>query len=192
MPGLRNQAGRMHFITGGVVNEDTWTISGSCLSWNSGRIKRVLRSTFAAETLAAAEPVDSTVHAKAMVSWTLYGEIFPGRPKAVHVTDCCSLVQHLRNLTPKCVEKRIAIDKMAFREMISSKVIEGILWRDTKVQLADSLTKLMNAEHLYHSLEGGKIDLVNPPKLSSHKRSDSEKGAVDEVGIGLCHGFRGW
>ena len=119
--------------------------------------------------------MDSTVHAQAMVSWTLYGNMTPGKPRAVHITDCCSLVQHLRNLTPKCVEKRIAIDTMAFREMLTEKVIEGILWRDTKVQLADSLTKLMNAERLYQALSSGVIDLENPAKLSIPKKSDAEK-----------------
>ena len=133
-------------------------------------------STFSEESLAAEDIVDSTVHAQAMFSWTLFGHIDPGRPPAVYVTDCCSLVQHLRNLTPKCVEKRIAIDQMTFREIISPGIINAVLWRDTRAQLADSLTKLMTTERLYGESASGGIDLTNPAKLSTGKKADAGKG----------------
>ena len=167
IPGLRSQSGTIHFVTDGTACEESRTMVGPCL-WKTARVKRVFRSTFSAENLAAADVVDSAIHAQEVVSWTLFGAIIPRR-----MTDFCSLVQHLRNLAPKCVDKRIAIDKMAFREIISSKMISNILWRDTKVQLADCLTKLMTADRLYGTLAPGIVDLQNPGKLSNPKESDA-------------------
>ena len=143
--GLRSEAGRISFLTDGVFCGSPKKPWGVYLSWASSRIKRVARSTSAEKSLYAAHTVDSTSHLLAFGAWTLRREMLAASLATVHVVDCFNLVQHLRNINPNFVRKRIAIHNMAFNEMISTGINKEILWEDTKTQTPNSLTKVVTA-----------------------------------------------
>ena len=109
------------------------------ISWQSKRIKRIVRSTLAGETLAMSEGIDSAIFLS-----TLFSELSAGNPDCpvpiICVTDNFSLVDALRST--KCVtEKRLRLEISSIKELIQTKRVDQVLWSDTKDQLADCLTK---------------------------------------------------
>ena len=112
----------------------------SPLWWNSKRIRRVVRSTLAAETLSMSEAVDMAIFVA-----TLFSELTCGEAKAQNipiqcVTDCKSLVDAIKS--QKFVsEKRLRIEISGLKELLESGQIRKFEWCDTKRQLADCLTK---------------------------------------------------
>ena len=121
-------------------------LKANLLCYTSARIKRVVRSTFAAESMAAADGLDATLYLNGFISWTFYGTW--ESIQSVMVTDCCSLVQHLNNLSPQTIEKRISMDTFAFREALEKNEVHRIVWCQTTHMLADCLTKFMKADNL--------------------------------------------
>ena len=110
----------------------------SPLYWQSKRIRRVVKSTLAAETLAMTEAIDNAVFIAMLFSELYYGR-YENIP-LVCVTDNRSLLEAIRS-NKGVAEKRLRIDIGIIKEMIDKKQIEQILWSDTKEQLADCLTK---------------------------------------------------
>ena len=126
-----SQAGYMIFL---------YDESFSCcpIAWSSKRIKRVVRSTLAAETLAAIESLDSAFLVSNIISEIIFGEkgakiemqLFPDNKSqydAVHTTNVIN-------------EKRLKVDISALREMIERDEFE-IHWIQSNQQLADVFTK---------------------------------------------------
>ncbi|CAK0798712.1 unnamed protein product [Prorocentrum cordatum] len=111
--------------------------------WRSHRIKRVVRSTLAAETMAALEAVESgDVLRQHLVEphdglgyWTHMDDV-----KATKVTDCKSLCDLLQKRGAVPSEKRLLIDIESLRNDLEfNKVVSK--WVSTKQMLADCLTK---------------------------------------------------
>ena len=112
----------------------------SPLSWQSKRLRRVVRSTLAGETLALAEGMDCAIFLA-----TLYSELSTGLadPKNVNiscVTDNKSLCEAIRS-TKYVSERRLRLEISHIKELIKTKQIDKIIWSDTKHQLADCFTK---------------------------------------------------
>jgi len=108
--------------------------------WNSKKIRRVVRSTLAAETISMSEAIDMAVFLA-----TLFAELTTGKPQPkilpiVCVTDCKSLFEAVQS-SKFVTEKRLRIDISGIREIIDSGQIQEFQWLDTKRQLADCLTK---------------------------------------------------
>ena len=106
----------------------------SPISWQSKRIRRVVRSTLAGETLALADGVDSAVFLA-----TLYSEITTGGCSCINVPIVCvidnhSLLDALKS-TKSVTEKRPRLEISSMKELIHSGNIWQILWSDTKEQL---------------------------------------------------------
>ncbi len=129
LPDGGSQGGHFIFLTG----------SNGCfspLAWQSKKIRRVVRSTLAAETLALADAIDVGVYLA-----LLYKEIMQVKALPIEcITDNHSLYDHL-NTSNHVQEKRLRIEISAIKELISSHQIRAVHWSPTKTQLADCLTK---------------------------------------------------
>ena len=106
------------------------------IDWKSYKIRRVVRSTLAAETLAMADAVD----AAAFVAATWKELVGPNWNNAAEViTDCRSLYENV-NSTKLCNEKRLRIDIAMLKQMQERNEIY-LRWTESEHQLADVLTK---------------------------------------------------
>lgn len=110
--------------------------NGSCspIEWQSVRIRRVVRSTLAAETLAMADALDAAILIQAM-----WKEMIGSNVEIVGITDCRSLFDAV-NSTKAVSDKRLRIEISMLREMQERGEME-LSWTDTENQLADVLTK---------------------------------------------------
>lgn len=117
---------------------DTGKISLLC--WQSKRIRRVVRSTLAGETLAMSDGIDNAVFLATLFSELTSGTTELNAPALVCVTDNHSLYDALKS-TKQVTEKRLWLDISGIKELLHSKKIKEVLWSVTKAQLADCLTK---------------------------------------------------
>ena len=76
------------------------------------------------------------------------------------MSDCASLVENLHALDPKTTEKRLKIDLIAMRDMLNDKTIRDIVWTDTRIMLADCMTKNMQTDMLEDTIRTGMISCV--------------------------------
>ena len=133
--------------------------NGKCslINWQSKCIKRVVRSTLAAETLAISEAVDDGMYLAEMISELLFNKkmIIP-----IEIyTDNKSL--HDSIISKKNVlEKRLRIDIAMFLELYEQKRITKIQHINTNKQIANSLTKKgASTKELLNMLEKGVISI---------------------------------
>lgn len=106
------------------------------ICWQSKRIRRVVRSTIAGETLALEDGIDSAVFLA-----TLYSELCTqNNLPTVCVTDNHSLFDAIKS-TKSVTEKQLRLEISSIKELLSSGTIQQVMWSATKEQLADCLTK---------------------------------------------------
>ena len=143
--GMKSQQGYMMFMSqksslgsGGPVH---------FLDWSSSTIKRVVRSTLAAESASASKAFDRAVYCRALLSECMLG------PKArsmrwtdmvqsvpmLFLSDCRSMVEHIKKTGASTDEKRVAMDLADLRHGIDNGDI--ISWMPTRKMVADCLTK---------------------------------------------------
>ena len=104
------------------------------IDFTSRRIKRVCRSTFAAELLGCNAAVDLGIY---------YQEIFKAFGIEVVmsiISDSRSVKENLNSIVSRCEEKRLRIELAYLREVMSDKSIK-VRWVCSSEQLADILTK---------------------------------------------------
>ena len=126
------------------------------LTWQSKRIKRVVRSTLAAECLAIGSAADAAIHLQSTLR-----ELFPRLAAPIHIfSDNDSLVKSVHSST-SVEDKRLQIEVAVLRDMIKQQDVQEIRWIPTKLNLADSLTKAgANTAYLMSVLKGNaKFDL---------------------------------
>ena len=112
------------------------------ISWSSTRIKRIARSTLAAETLALTAGCDS-----AFFLSQLLAEI-RGKQTDIHaLTDNKSLCDTV-DTTKQILDRRLRVEVSALREMCNKQEIK-LSWIRKEKQLSDVLIK---KEASYHSL----------------------------------------
>ena len=107
------------------------------ISWQSRRIRRVVKSTIAAECLAAIEAAESTY----LLAKTLE-DIFGN--KSVIQTIICSDNRGLCDsvyATTSVEDKRLFIDICVLRDMIQNEEINDFRWVSTDFQVSNALTK---------------------------------------------------
>ena len=131
LPDGGSQGGHIVFLTDSDDN--------SCpLSWHSTKVKRMVKSTLAAETLALVDGSEN-----AFLLSKLLAEIIHNK-RDLHLpiecrTDNKSLFQAAYSL--KAIsDKRLRIELSLVREMLERKEME-LVWVEAKHQLADVLTK---------------------------------------------------
>ena len=105
------------------------------LYWQSRRLKRVVKSTLAAETMALLEGAEVGVYLAHILKEILMCDI-----KVSCLTDNKSLFDALHS-TKKVDDKRLRIDIAVLLDMIKRKEVSSVSWIDTHKQLADCLTK---------------------------------------------------
>ena len=118
----------------------------SPMVWRSHRVKRVVRSTLAAETMAALEAVEAAdvirAHMVELMSVLTYKDhtnevaVVP----MAHLTDCKSLWDLLQKQGQVPSERRLLMDIEALRSDIENHGVKSF-WINTKQMLADCMTK---------------------------------------------------
>ncbi len=107
----------------------------SCaLSWHSGKIKRVVKSTLAAECMALSDGLDEAIYLQKIIKFCLGVEIGIDA-----IVDNKSLYDALKS-TSQVREKRLAIDIASVKECVKKDKV-NIFWVKGQYQLADCLTK---------------------------------------------------
>ena len=125
--GVSSARGSITFITGNGRSAP--------ISWKSGKIKRVVKSTIAAEGLALCEGVADAVYLKSILS-----EIVSAELPVTAVTDHEGLYRNIHS-TKLVDDKKLRIDLASLKEDLSRKVIDSVELCSTDKMLADSLTK---------------------------------------------------
>ena len=123
-------------------------VSASVCEWRSHRLRRVTRSTLAAEAAAMDAAVDHAVYMSHFMSCIhVAGHVVSGLAppvfKVVPVTDCRSLYDALQRLSASLQEKRVLLDLVAIRETCGGSLggSSAVRWVPGEFQLADGLTK---------------------------------------------------
>lgn len=106
------------------------------IAWQSRRVRRVVKSTVAAECLAAIEAAENAV----LVTVALKSILPHANTKTIIYCDNKNLVSAVYSST-KVEDQRLQIDICVLRDMLSSKELSKICWVPTKYQLANCLTK---------------------------------------------------
>ena len=110
--------------------------TANIVSWQSKRLRRVARSTIAAETLAVMNACEAAFLLSKQIAEIIGSNDIP----ITLATDNESLANAIRSTT-SVEEKRLRVDISALREMIAKGELADIKWISTSSQLADSLTK---------------------------------------------------
>ena len=133
LPDGGSQGGYLIFLVGE---------NGKCslLSWQSKRLKRVVRSSLAAESLAMSDCVDAAIFIASMYKDIMYGDQCSNSIPIEIVTDNKSLQDALQS-KKFVTEKRLRIDIAALKESLCRGDIRKITWVNAGKQLADCLTK---------------------------------------------------
>ena len=105
------------------------------LQWTSNRIKRVVRSTLAAEALALADGCDNALYLSKLVGSTILATI----SLILCITDNRSLYDSINSSKPTS-EQRLRIDISTLREMVRKKQTT-LKWVQGNRQLSDVMTK---------------------------------------------------
>ena len=131
LPGSGSQGGFVIFLV-------TPCDKSAPLAWSSHKLKRVVKSPMAAETMSVLEAVEYAICLKAVII-ELYGCSSKEIPISC-ITDSKQLYQSA--MSTKVIEdKRCYIDMCSIRDLLARKELHAIKWTSTKSQLADCLTK---------------------------------------------------
>jgi hypothetical protein len=112
----------------------------SPLAWQSKRIRRIVRSTLAGETLAMSDGIDSGLFLATLFAELTSGQSKPDLLPIICVTDNQSLHDAVKS-TKFVADKRLRLEISSIKEMIQHRQIKALQWIDAKSQLADCLTK---------------------------------------------------
>ena len=109
----------------------------SCpISWRSNRVRRVARSTLAAETLSFADGMDTAQFVRRLAEDI---QLIPGDTTIRMITDSRSLFD-ASNTSSQITDRRLRVEMSAIRESKEKGEIQ-IVWTSGDKQLADCLTK---------------------------------------------------
>jgi hypothetical protein len=146
--------------------------------WSSKRIPRVVRSTFSAEAVALSNNLDRLSWVRLLwhfllnpkLNWRKPDLVLPSLPPAIAVTDCKSVYDiGSKTVVPSCTEPRSTLECLLIKERLSENV--QLRWIHSQAQLADSLTKPMDAGTLRSCLRGGTYSLYDE-NLNLKTRAD--------------------
>ena len=125
------------------------------VQWQSKKVRRVVRSTLAAESLAQLDAADASFLIKSLPVELL--QCSSDKIKIESITDNKSLFETLYS-TKTTEDKRLRVDIAALRERLGNGEIDKIHWVETSYQNADCLTKSgASTVALLDTLREGKI-----------------------------------
>ena len=118
--------------------------------WESRRVKRVVKSTLAAETLALIDCAETAIYIKHILQ-----ELSKGFEIPIHCyTDNKSLADSLAS-KKQVDDRRLRIDMAYLKDMLNNEDISTVSWISTDRQLANSLTKRgASSEQLCAAISG--------------------------------------
>ena len=120
------------------------------LSWQSKKVRRVVKSTLAAETLALLDGVEASILFSSIIAEVL--NLGENRPIVKCYVDNRSLVEAVYS-TKVLEDKLLRINMAVLRDLLSRRELHEIIWVQTSCQLADALTKRgANAEPLLEAV----------------------------------------
>ena len=127
------------------------------LSWHAGKIKRVVRSTIAAEALSLQEGLEDGYYLR-----TLLEELLDLPEKSIPLVayiDNQSVVEAVHS-TKLVDDKRLRLDLGAIKESFQTGEVSAIRWCPGAAQIADCMTKRGAAgHHLLSILQTGQLKL---------------------------------
>ena len=187
MPGLKSQSGQVYVLAG---NSETAThFDGNLIHWKSQRIKRVCRSTFAAETLSAVDTIDQAIFLRDMLKAWISGSISSSIDLKIDIySDCNSLVESMEQIQPTATEKRLKLDLLSMKENLEHGILNSLTWLDTKIQVADALTKHMDTQSMMQCFTDGVYPfyLENVDDRATYtKFTDAQKRLRDYIHLGV-------
>jgi hypothetical protein len=101
--------------------------SFSLLTWQSKRIRRVVSSTIATETLAMTDAIDTGMYLASLFMEVMFGVSQRTGLPIVCLTDCHSLKDAIDS-TKQVSEKRLRVEVSSIRELIRQNTIHSIKW----------------------------------------------------------------
>ena len=111
------------------------------LGWRSKTLRRVVRSTIAAETSAMIDALDAAYFLSQVICEMIYPPREPRKNiKIIAFTDNESLYRNAYSTT-MAEERRLRVDIAIIKEMILREELSSLKWIPASSQLADSLTK---------------------------------------------------
>ena len=145
--GIDSTGGYLVFL----MNKDSGY--AAVLDWQANKIKRVVRSTLAAETLSLCEGLEAAIYLNNLI------EELTGHTLEIHaIIDNRSVVDAVRSTTT-VDDKRLRRDISAVKQTLETGEVKTITWVPGNLQLADVLTKRgSNGYKLLNTLHTGKID----------------------------------
>ena len=127
----------------------------SPMDWKSRKIKRIVRSTLAAEALSLGDGLETGMFLKDMFKEVLGSHI--ASVPIIAIVDNKSVEVNLRS-TSSVEDKRLRRDLSLIKQMIERKEVEAVQWVEGQYQLADSLTKKgVNPIKLLKVVQSGNI-----------------------------------
>ena len=155
------------------------------LDWRSRKIKRVVRSSFAAETLSLADANDALQHLRGCLLDVLDGDANlrywwkeASRWPATLVTDARDCHDHLEKETSaQPAQRSLLFDLAEIRQSIN----EGhtrIRWTATENMLVDCMTKQLDPAHFVRVLLGGEWSIERDSSLVNARTQKRAKTAA--------------
>ena len=121
------------------------------IAWHSGKIKRVVRSTLAAETVSLLAGIEEAIYLRELLTFCLGVKV-----PIMAIVDNRSLMQSIQS-THLVDEKRLRIDISAVKEFVECEGV-SVHWVPGQQQLADCLTKHGASPYeLQGVISGGKL-----------------------------------
>ena len=106
------------------------------LSWNGNKIKRVVRSTIAAETLSLQEGIEDAIYLRDIIRQLTKASELP----IIAIVDNKSVVEAVHS-TKMVDDKRLRIDIGAVKQSLEKREIQAVKWCPGNFQLANCMTK---------------------------------------------------
>ena len=154
--GMKSQQGYMLFL----AQKSSFASGGEMhfLDWSSSTIKRVVRSTLAAESAAASKCFDRAVYLRVIVAEAIKGpdvrswrwQDLCREVPMLFVSDCRSMVEHVRKTGAATDEKRVAMDLADLRAGVDAGDL--VVWIPTRKMVADCLTKHLTLDEETESI----------------------------------------
>ena len=125
----------------------------STLAWHSGKVKRVVTSTLAAETVALAYGMSEALYIREYIQFCA-GVRMP----ILAVVDNKSLVQNLAS-THLVEEKRLRMEIGGLKEVIEDELVT-VKWVPGGLRLANGLTKVgASVREMLEVVQGGYLNV---------------------------------
>ena len=126
------------------------------VDWSANKIKRKVQSVLGAETLAFQDALSAAIYIRAILSEVIFGDSESQVISLVGVSDSRQLVDSI-NSTKPCTEQRLRMNMAVIQEALVKDGLQ-MMWTESKLQLADSLTKgTADPRNLCLAVETGNI-----------------------------------